>query len=112
MAKNSSFVHLHNHTAFSMRDGMAKIDMLAEEVNRQGMPAVGITDHGNMFGSDAFYRAMTDAKVKPIIGIEAYLAPESRFNKNRVRWGEPPPAQNQASASSRRERSRTAGSYA
>ncbi|AJK69243.1 DNA polymerase III subunit alpha [Corynebacterium marinum] len=99
MAKNSSFVHLHNHTEFSMLDGMAKIDMLAEEVNRQGMPAVGITDHGNMFGSDAFYRAMTDAKVKPIIGIEAYLAPESRFNKNRVRWGEPHQKSDDVSAS-------------
>src|SRR5699024_11352632 len=56
MAKNSSFVHLHNHTEFSMLDGMAKVDLLAEEVSRQEMPAVGMTDHGNMFGSDAFYR--------------------------------------------------------
>ncbi len=99
MAKNSSFVHLHNHTEFSMLDGMAKIDMLADEVVRQGMPAVGITDHGNMFGSDAFYRAMTKAGVKPIIGIEAYLAPESRFNKSRVRWGEPHQKSDDVSAS-------------
>lgn len=61
MAKKSSFVHLHNHTEFSMLDGMAKVDMLAEEVVRQGMPAVGMTDHGNMFGSNAFYRQMVDA---------------------------------------------------
>ncbi|RSZ62745.1 DNA polymerase III subunit alpha [Corynebacterium hylobatis] len=99
MAKNSSFVHLHNHTEFSMLDGMAKIDMLAEEVARQGMPGVGITDHGNMFGSDAFYRAMTKAGVKPIIGIESYLAPESRFNKTRVRWGEPHQKSDDVSAS-------------
>lgn len=99
MAKNSSFVHLHNHTEFSMLDGMAKVDMLAEEVVRQGMPAVGITDHGNMYGSDAFYRRMTSAGVKPIIGIEAYLAPESRFNKNRVRWGEPHQKSDDVSAS-------------
>ncbi|HJD78056.1 MAG TPA: DNA polymerase III subunit alpha [Corynebacterium pollutisoli] len=99
MAKNSSFVHIHNHTEFSMLDGMAKIDMLAEEVSRQDMPAVGITDHGNMFGSDAFYRAMTKADIKPIIGIEAYLAPESRFNKNRVRWGEPHQKSDDVSAS-------------
>lgn len=72
-----------------MLDGMAKVDLLAEEVARQKMPAVGITDHGNMFGSDAFYRKMTASGVKPIIGIESYLAPESRFNKKRVRWGEP-----------------------
>ncbi|WP_367179089.1 PHP domain-containing protein, partial [uncultured Corynebacterium sp.] len=46
---NSSFVHLHNHTEYSMLDGMAKIDLLADEVSRQGMSAVGVTDHGNMF---------------------------------------------------------------
>ncbi|GAB3590209.1 DNA polymerase III subunit alpha [Corynebacterium faecale] len=89
MAKKSSFVHLHNHTEYSMLDGMAKIDMLADEVNRQQMPAVGITDHGNMYGSNAFYRKMTEAGVKPIIGIESYMAPESRFNKDRIRWGDP-----------------------
>lgn len=99
MAKKSSFVHLHNHTEYSMLDGMAKVDMLAKEVTRQGMPAVGMTDHGNMFGSDAFYRAMTAAGVKPIIGIEAYLAPESRFNKQRVRWGEPHQKADDVSAS-------------
>ena len=72
-----------------MLDGMAKVDLLAEEVSRQGMPAVGMTDHGNMFGSDAFYRAMTGAGIKPIIGIECYMAPESRLIKDRVKWGEP-----------------------
>ncbi|MCQ9330609.1 DNA polymerase III subunit alpha [Corynebacterium phoceense] len=89
MAKNSSFVHLHNHTEFSMLDGMAKVDLLSEEVKRQGMPAVGMTDHGNMFGSNAFYQRMTSAGIKPIIGIETYMAPESRFNKKRVHWGTP-----------------------
>ncbi|WP_175934737.1 DNA polymerase III subunit alpha [Corynebacterium sp. Marseille-P4321] len=99
MAKNSSFVHLHNHTEFSMLDGMAKVDMLADEVVRQGMPAVGMTDHGNMFGSNAFYRRMVDAGVKPIIGIEAYMAPESRFNKKRVLWGTPDQKSDDVSAS-------------
>ncbi|WP_070976593.1 DNA polymerase III subunit alpha [Corynebacterium sp. MC3] len=99
MAKKSSFVHLHNHTEFSMLDGMAKVDMLAEEVVRQGMPAVGMTDHGNMFGSNAFYRQMVDAGVKPIIGIEAYLAPESRLNKKRVLWGTPDQKRDDVSAS-------------
>ena len=70
MVKKSGFVHLHNHTEYSMLDGMAKVDMLAEEAVRQGMPAVGITDHGNMFGTDNFYRTMTKAGIKPIIGIE------------------------------------------
>ncbi|MBP3087939.1 DNA polymerase III subunit alpha [Corynebacterium sp. sy017] len=99
MAKKSSFVHLHNHTEYSMLDGMAKVDLLAEEVKRLGMPAVGMTDHGNMFGSDAFYRAMTAADIKPIIGIEAYMAPDSRFNKQRVRWGEPHQKADDVSAS-------------
>lgn len=72
-----------------MLDGMAKIDMLADEVKNQGMPAVGITDHGNMYGSNPFYRKMTEMGIKPIIGIETYMAPESRFKKERVRWGEP-----------------------
>ena len=82
-----------------MLDGMAKVDMLAAEVKRQGMPAVGITDHGNMFGSDAFYQKMVAEGIKPIIGIEAYLAPESRFNKNRIRWGEPHQTSDDVSAS-------------
>ncbi|WP_018016779.1 DNA polymerase III subunit alpha [Corynebacterium capitovis] len=99
MAKNSSFVHLHNHTEFSMLDGMAKVDLLAEEVSRLGMPAVGMTDHGNMFGSNAFYRRMVDAGIKPIIGIEAYMAPDSRFNKKRVLWGTPDQKPDDVSAS-------------
>ncbi|WJZ08113.1 DNA polymerase III subunit alpha [Corynebacterium glaucum] len=99
MAKNSSFVHLHNHTEFSMLDGMAKVDLLAEEVARQGMPAVGMTDHGNMFGSNAFYRRMVDAGIKPIIGIEAYMAPGSRFDKKRQLWGTPDQKSDDVSAS-------------
>ena len=98
MAK-SSFVHLHNHTEYSMLDGMAKVDMLAEEAARQGMPAVGMTDHGNMYGADSFYRAMTAAGIKPIIGIEAYIAPESRFSTTRVRWGNPEQKRDDVSAS-------------
>lgn len=99
MAKNSSFVHLHNHTEFSMLDGMAKVDLLAEEVSRQQMPAVGMTDHGNMFGSNAFYRRMVDAGIKPIIGIEAYMAPGSRFDKKRQLWGTPDQKSDDVSAS-------------
>ncbi len=95
----SSFVHLHNHTEYSMLDGMAKVELLAEECARQGMPAVGMTDHGNMFGADAFYRTMTAAGIKPIIGIEAYLAPDSRFNMDRVRWGNPEQKKDDVSAS-------------
>lgn len=96
---NSSFVHLHNHTEYSMLDGMAKVDLLVDEVKRQNMPAVGMTDHGNMFGSDAFYRAMTANDIKPIIGVECYMAPDSRFNKKRVRWGEAHQKRDDVSAS-------------
>lgn len=53
------------------------------------MPAVGVTDHGNMFGSNALCRQMKSKGIKPIIGIEAYMAPESRFSKKRIQWGEP-----------------------
>ncbi|HHY07688.1 MAG TPA: DNA polymerase III subunit alpha [Corynebacteriales bacterium] len=94
-----TFVHLHNHTEFSMLDGMAKIDNLMEECNKRGMPAVGMTDHGNMYGASDFYHAAVDAGIKPIIGIEAYLAPGSRFDKKRQRWGDPSPKRDDVSGS-------------
>lgn len=71
-----------------MLDGAAKVGPLFKEVTRLGMPAVAITDHGNMFGSDDFYQQSKKFDVKPIIGIEAYLAPESRFHKKPVFWGD------------------------
>ncbi|GAA5051957.1 DNA polymerase III subunit alpha [Nocardia callitridis] len=83
----ASFVHLHNHTEFSMLDGMAKIDPLFTEAQRLGMPAVGMTDHGNMYGAAEFYRRAQGSGVTPIIGIEAYVAPESRRSSKRVFWG-------------------------
>ncbi len=84
---NDSFVHLHVHTEYSMLDGAAKIAPLFEEASRLGMPAVGMTDHGNMYGADDFYQQAKKAGIKPIIGIEAYVAPESRFHKKPVFWG-------------------------
>ncbi|WP_280420291.1 DNA polymerase III subunit alpha [Nocardia carnea] len=86
---NASFVHLHNHTEYSMLDGMAKVDPLFAEAERLGMPAVGMTDHGNMYGAAEFFRRSRQSAVKPIIGIEAYIAPGSRFSTERVRWGDP-----------------------
>jgi DNA polymerase III subunit alpha len=86
---NQSFVHLHNHTEYSMLDGAAKITPLLAEVERLQMPAIGMTDHGNMFGASEFYNAATAAGVKPIIGVEAYIAPGSRFDTRRVTWGDP-----------------------
>ncbi|MET0318407.1 MAG: PHP domain-containing protein, partial [Rhodococcus fascians] len=83
-----SFVHLHNHTEYSMLDGAAKIAPLFAEASRLEMTAVGMTDHGNMYGASEFYNEAKKAGIKPIIGIEAYIAPESRFNKKRVLWGD------------------------
>jgi len=71
-----------------MLDGAARIEKLAEEVARSGDGAIAMTDHGNVFGAFDFYKTMKNAGVKPIIGIEAYVAPESRFDKKRVKWAE------------------------
>ncbi|NLU78712.1 DNA polymerase III subunit alpha [Micromonospora sp. HNM0581] len=84
-----SFAHLHVHTEYSMLDGAARLKDLFAEVKRQGMPAVAMTDHGNMHGANDFYKQAMAAGVTPILGIEAYVAPESRFHKSRVRWGRP-----------------------
>jgi DNA polymerase-3 subunit alpha len=81
-----NFVHLHVHTEYSMLDGAARISELMAEVKSQSMPAIAMTDHGNVFGAFEFYKAAKKADVKPIIGIEAYVAPESRFDKKRVQW--------------------------
>ncbi|WP_255270121.1 PHP domain-containing protein [Actinomadura madurae] len=70
-----SFVHLHVHTEYSMLDGAAKIGPLLDEVARQKMPAVAMSDHGNVHGAYEFFHAAANAGVKPIIGIEAYVAP-------------------------------------
>ncbi|MCG7611111.1 MULTISPECIES: DNA polymerase III subunit alpha [Mycobacterium] len=86
---SSGFVHLHNHTEYSMLDGAAKITPMLAEAQRLDMPAIGMTDHGNMFGASEFYNSATKAGIKPIIGIEAYIAPASRFETKRVQWGDP-----------------------
>jgi DNA polymerase-3 subunit alpha len=66
-------VHLHNHTEYSMLDGAAKIKPMLAEAQRLEMPAIGMTDHGNMFGASEFYTKATEEGIKPIIGIEAYV---------------------------------------
>ncbi|BDU01379.1 DNA polymerase III subunit alpha [Nocardia sputorum] len=88
-ASSGSFVHLHNHTEYSMLDGAAKISPLFTEAKRLGMNAVGMTDHGNMYGASEFYNSAKKHDIKPIIGIEAYIAPASRFDTKRVQWGDP-----------------------
>src|SRR5689334_817433 len=82
--RESSFVHLHNHTEYSMLDGAAKIAPMLAEAQRLEMPAIGMTDHGNMFGASEFYNLATEAGIKPIIGVEAYIAPASRFDTRRI----------------------------
>jgi DNA polymerase-3 subunit alpha len=76
-----SFVHLHVHTEYSMLDGASRVDDLMRTAAEQGMPAMAMTDHGNMFGALDFYRAGLRHGVKPIIGVELYMAPGSRFSK-------------------------------
>jgi DNA polymerase-3 subunit alpha len=74
MGREKDFVHLHVHTEFSLLDGLSRIDRLMARVKELDMPAVAITDHGTMFGVMNFFRAARKAGVKPIIGMEAYLA--------------------------------------
>ncbi len=71
-----------------MLDGAARVGDLVAEVAKQEMPAIAITDHGNVFGAFDFHKQAKKAGVKPIIGIEAYVAPESRFDKRRVKWSD------------------------
>jgi len=80
-----SFVHLHVHTEYSMLDGAARLGALTQRAAELGMPAVAMTDHGNVFGAYDFYRQARNAGVKPIVGIEAYFTPNiSRFEKRGV----------------------------
>ncbi|WP_395658847.1 DNA polymerase III subunit alpha [Nocardioides sp.] len=82
-----SFVHLHVHTEYSMLDGAARLGPLAERAAELGMPAIAMTDHGNVFGAHEFYKKAKAAGVKPIIGIEAYFAPNiSRFERKGVNF--------------------------
>ena len=85
---NESFVHLHNHTEYSMLDGAARIKQLVAKAAELEMPAIAITDHGNSHGAYEFWKQATAHSIKPIIGIEAYLAPGARTDKTRVRWGD------------------------
>ncbi|MDT4911673.1 MAG: polymerase subunit alpha [Pseudonocardiales bacterium] len=81
------FVHLHVHTEYSMLDGAARLPELFAETARMGMPALAMTDHGNVFGAYDFYTRATAAGVKPIIGMEAYVTPGThRSERTRVRW--------------------------
>lgn len=84
-----SFVHLHNHTQYSMLDGACRVDRMINLAKEYNMPAVAITDHGNLFGAIDFYKTAQNAGIKPIIGIEAYIINgdlESESSKNESRY--------------------------
>jgi DNA polymerase-3 subunit alpha len=84
-----SFVHLHVHTEYSMLDGASLLDGLFSRTSELGMPAIAMTDHGNLHGAYDFYSKARKHGVKPIIGIEAYLTPGTqRGERRRVRWGQ------------------------
>src|SRR6202007_1398000 len=83
------FVHLHVHTEFSILDGAARIADMMKEVSGLGMPAVAITDHGTLHGVYEFFKAAKNVGVTPILGIEAYVAPGTRYDRTPVRWGRP-----------------------
>lgn len=83
------FVHLHCHSEFSMLDGAARLVDLRKGAEEMGMRALGITDHGNMFGAYEWYKIAKDSPVKPIIGLEAYLTPRThRSERKRVQFGD------------------------
>jgi DNA polymerase III subunit alpha len=77
----SDFVHLHVHTAYSLLDGAIRLPDLVQRVQELEMPAVAITDHGNLFGVLEFYEKMRAAGIKPLLGCELYVAPASRFDR-------------------------------
>ncbi|MFZ4694496.1 MAG: DNA polymerase III subunit alpha [Verrucomicrobiia bacterium] len=78
----SSFVHLHQHTEYSLLDATVRISSLMEKAKKCGAPAVALTDHGNLFGAIEFYRAAKDAGIKPVLGCEVYMAPGKRADKD------------------------------
>ncbi|WP_201467227.1 DNA polymerase III subunit alpha [Janibacter melonis] len=88
LPREKNFVHLHNHTEYSMLDGAARIDEMFEVAAEMGMPAIATTDHGYLFGAYEFWSKGVKHGVKPIIGLEAYVAPGThRTDKTRVKWG-------------------------
>jgi DNA polymerase-3 subunit alpha len=78
----SKFVHLHNHSHYSLLDALPKVDELVKAAKKKGFTALAITDHGNMYAAIEFYEQCQKEGIKPIIGFEAYIAPESRLDKH------------------------------
>ncbi|MGE5380474.1 MAG: PHP domain-containing protein, partial [Methylocystaceae bacterium] len=78
---SEGFVHLHNHSEYSLLDGATRVKSLVARAKELGMPAVALTDHGVMYGVMDFYKEALKVGVKPIIGCEVYVAPRSRLDK-------------------------------
>src|SRR6266571_8063860 len=87
--RRDGFVHLHVHTEYSMLDGAARLKDMFAACQRAEMPAIAITDHGNVYGAYDFWSKASAAGIKPVIGVEAYVAPEHRRFRQPVRWGTP-----------------------
>jgi DNA polymerase-3 subunit alpha len=83
------FTHLHVHTQYSLLDGAARLKDMFDACNEMGMSHIAMSDHGNLHGAYDFFHTAKKAGVTPIIGIEAYVAPESRRNKRKIKWGQP-----------------------
>ncbi|RLE22555.1 MAG: hypothetical protein DRJ08_03960, partial [Acidobacteria bacterium] len=78
-----TFVHLHNHTEYSLLDGLTNVKEMVNRAKELGMPAIAITDHGTMFGVAEFYLEAKKAGIKPILGCEVYVAQGSRLEKQK-----------------------------
>ncbi|MEU5663526.1 DNA polymerase III subunit alpha [Streptomyces longwoodensis] len=83
------FTHLHVHTQYSLLDGAARLKDMFDACNEMGMTHIAMSDHGNLHGAYDFFHSAKRAGITPIIGIEAYVAPESRRNKRKILWGQP-----------------------
>src|SRR3990172_5412244 len=83
--QHADFVHLHNHTQYSLLDGACKVDNLLALAKEYKLPALAITDHGNMFGAIEFYKKAIHSGIKPILGMEAYVAPHDLHKKEQIR---------------------------
>ncbi len=84
---SDSFVHLHVHTEYSTLDGANRIGDILKRAEKMGMPALAITDHGNLYGAIEFFQEAKKAGIKPIIGCEVYMAPGDRTRKEGQRSG-------------------------
>ena len=81
---DKGFVHLHLHSQYSLLDGAIPISKLIKKCKALDMSSVAVTDHGNMFGALEFYTKAKAAGIKPIVGCEVYIAPDSRFNRQKT----------------------------